>query len=89
MIKPWVYAAAIILLFLGGSMLGRTTGHWQTDISTNEYLFHIRHLNLPFYQHSRGQIPDYDKEAWLRMMKKIKEAKVAAHRNVGQSDAKN
>jgi polyferredoxin len=89
MIKPWVYAAVIILLFLGGSMLGRTTGHWQTDISTNEYLFHIRHLDLPFYQHSRGQIPDYNKEAWLRMMKKIRDAEVAAHRNSERSNAKN
>lgn len=71
-VKPWVYAATICLLFLGGSMLGRITGYWQTGISTSEYLFHIRHLSLPLYQHSRGQIPAYNKEAWLRMMEEIR-----------------
>jgi polyferredoxin len=74
MIKPWVYATIISLLFLGGSTLGRITGLGQTGISTNEYLFHIRHLNLPLYQHSRGQIPAYNKEAWLRMMKELRGA---------------
>jgi polyferredoxin len=71
-VKPWIYAAAICLLFVGGSMIGRITGHWQTGISTHEYLFHARHLNLPVYQHSRGQIPAYDKEAWLKMMAEIR-----------------
>jgi polyferredoxin len=75
-VKPWIYAAAICLLFVGGSMIGRITGHWQTSISTREYLFHVRHLNLPVYQHSRGQIPAYNKEAWLKMMAEI--------RNTGQ-----
>ena len=89
MIKPWVYAVTICLLFLAGSMMGRITGRWQTDISTNEYLFHIRHLNLPFYQHSRGQLPDYNKEAWLRMLKKIRQAKIAALQNSAQPNARN
>ena len=72
-LKPWAYAAAISLLFVAGSFTGRMTGYWQTGISTNEYLFHVRHLDMPFYQHNRGQVPDYNKEAWLRMMKKIRE----------------
>jgi NapH/MauN family ferredoxin-type protein len=72
-LKPWVYATAICLLFIGGSMAGRVTGYWQNSISNSEYLFHVRHLGLPIYQHNRGQVPDYNKEAWLRMMKKIKE----------------
>ena len=72
-LKPWAYAAAVSLLFVAGSITGRMTGYWQTGISTNEYLFHVRHLDMPFYQHNRGQVPDYNKEAWLRMMKKIRE----------------
>ncbi len=70
--KPWVYALAICLLFLGGSLAGRVTGHWQTAISNQEYLFHVRHINLPIYQHSRGQIPAYNKDAWLRMLAQIR-----------------
>jgi hypothetical protein len=73
-LKPWVYAAAICLLFIGGSVGARVTGFWQTRISSNEYLFHVRNLDMPFYQHNRGQVPAYDKEAWLRMMKKIRQA---------------
>lgn len=71
-IKPWVYAVSISLLFLGGSLLARATGHWQTSISNREYLFHISHLDLPLYQHSRGRIPAYNKNAWLRMMAEIR-----------------
>jgi polyferredoxin len=73
-LKPWVYAAAICLLFIGGSVAGRITGKWQNSISNSEYLFHVKHLGMPIYQHNRGQVPDYDKEAWLRMMKAIREA---------------
>lgn len=73
-IKPWIYAVAICLLFLGGPTIGRLTGYWQTSISTNEYIFHVRHLSLPIYQHSRGQITSYDKKAWLRMMNEVKKA---------------
>ena len=73
-LKPWVYAAAVCLLFIGGSLAGRITGYWQTDISNPEYLFHVRNLEMPFYQHNRGQVPAYDKEAWLRMMKQIRQA---------------
>jgi len=76
-LKPLFYAAAIFLLFMGGSIIGRLTGHWQTSISNNEYSFHVAHLQTPFYQHNRGQVPVYNKEAWLRMMEEIKKSKGA------------
>ena len=79
-IKPWVYATAICLLFIGGSLAARITGHWQSGISNAEYLFHIRHLGLPIYQHNRGEVPDYNKEAWLRMMQQIRESQGAMRR---------
>ena len=72
-LKPLAYAIMICLLFVGGSLIGRLTGNWQTAISNNEYLFHIKHLDMPFYQHNRGRTPSYNKEAWLRMMQKIRE----------------
>ena len=76
-LKPWAYATAICLLFVAGPLGGRMTGHWQTGISNNEYLFHVQNLEMPFYQHNRGQVPDYNKVAWLRMMKKIREGQGA------------
>ncbi len=71
-IKPLLYAATICLLFIGGSLAGRVTGYWQNSISTHEYLFHIKNLKLPVYQHTRGQVSEYNKEGWLRMMQQIK-----------------
>lgn len=73
-LKPLVYAAIICLLFMGGSIIGRLTGHWQTRISNYEYSFHVAHLQTPFYQHNRGQVPVYNKDAWLRMMQEIKKS---------------
>ncbi|MBW1864521.1 MAG: 4Fe-4S binding protein [Deltaproteobacteria bacterium] len=69
--KPWIYVVTISLLFLGGSLLAGATGYWQTGISNNEYLFHVRNLHLPLYQH-RGQVPAYNKDAWLKMMAEIR-----------------
>ena len=74
-LRPWIYAAAVCLLFIGASLAGRLTGYWQTAVSDNEYLFHAQNLAMPFYQHNRGEVPAYNKEAWLRMMQKIREAR--------------
>jgi polyferredoxin len=84
-LKPWVYATAICLLFIGGSMAGRLTGYWQTGISNNEYLFHVQNLDKPFYRHNRGEVPAYNKEAWLQMMKKIRESQSAMRQAHGDA----
>jgi len=76
-LKPLLYTAMICLLFMGGSIIGRLTGHWQTEISNYEYSFHTAHLQTPFYQHNRGQVPVYNKDAWLQMMQEIKKSKSA------------
>jgi polyferredoxin len=76
-LNPLLYAAAICLLFIGGSVIGRWTGHWQTGISNYEYSFHVAHLDTPFYQHNRGQVPVYNKQAWMMMMERIKKSKRA------------
>ena len=70
--KPLAYAVMICMLFVGGSLIGRVTGYWQTSISNHEYLFHVKNLDTAFYQHNRGEVPGYNKDAWLRMMKKIR-----------------
>ena len=88
-LKPWVYAAAICLLFIGGSVAARITGNWQTRISKNEYLFHVQNLDKPFYNHNRGEVPAYNKEAWLRMMKKIRETQGGMRQTHGNAKPSN
>ncbi|RLD90095.1 MAG: FeS-binding protein [Bacteroidetes bacterium] len=86
--KPWIYAATISLLFLGGSLLAGVNGYWQTGISNNEYLFHVQNLHLPFYQHS-GEIPAYNKDAWLRMMAEIRKSQGAMSDNQAKGKPSN
>jgi polyferredoxin len=76
-LNPLLYAAVICLLFIGGSVIGRLSGHWQTSVSNYEYSFHVAHLDTPFYQHNRGQVPVYNKQAWMLMMERIKKSKGA------------
>jgi polyferredoxin len=76
-LNPLLYAAIICLLFMGASVIGRLTGHWQTSISNYEYSFHVAHLQTPFYQHNRGQVPVYNKDAWMKMMAGIKKSRSA------------
>ena len=71
-IRPWIYAVLIGVIFLGSSIAGRASGHWKNAISTHEYLFHVRHIDLPIYQHNRGQVPGYDKAAWFTMLNRLK-----------------
>ena len=73
-VKPLAYALIVCMLFVGGSLIGRLTGNWQTAISNQEYLFHVKNLEMPFYEHNRGQTPAYNKAAWLQMMQKIRES---------------
>jgi len=81
-LNPLLYAAVICLLFIGGSVVGRLTGHWQTRISNYEYSFHMSHLDTPFYQHNRGQVPVYNKQAWMRMMEEIKRSGQRGHKSL-------
>lgn len=71
-LSPWLYAAAISLLFIGIATFGRMAGVWQNEISNREYRFHVQNLDQPFYQHNRGQVPAYNLEAWLRMMRALR-----------------
>ena len=73
-LKPLIYAAAISLLFLCGTTTARITGYWHNAISNHEYLFHVAHLNLSFYQHNRGQVPRHHNEAWRERMRELRQA---------------
>jgi hypothetical protein len=52
-IKPIVYAAIIVGLFLFGSIAARLGGIWQNDIPLDDYRYYIKHLDE--YDHARGQ----------------------------------
>jgi len=86
--KPWIYVTTISSLFLGGSLLAGAAGCWQTGISNNEYLFHVQNLHLPFYPHS-GEIPTYNKDAWLRMMAEIRTSQGKMSRNHANGESLN
>ena len=72
-LKPWMLTLAMLLLFTGGPRIATMTGHWETSISTNEYLFHVTHIDLPFYRHTRGRVSNYPMEEWLYMMKRLRQ----------------
>lgn len=71
-LRPGLYVGAILLLFAGGPALARITGKWQNSISSQEYIFHVKHLNLSMYQHNRGTVPDYHKGEWLKKMQELR-----------------
>lgn len=54
------YAAALILLFVGGTFIARLAGRWHNAISAGEYRIHVMHLTHPYYRHNAGTVPDYD-----------------------------
>jgi polyferredoxin len=47
----WV-AAAVLLIFLLLTGIARMTGHWQNNISNDEYKSRIEHLDDPVYNHT-------------------------------------
>jgi polyferredoxin len=59
-IKPAIYGAIIIGIFLGGSVISRLLGVWQNNITLGEYKYHIKNLDHPAYDHNRGQVPEYE-----------------------------
>ena len=67
----YLFLATVVLIGIKFSIF---VNQLASGISDNEYLFHVRNLDMPFYQHNRGEVPAYDKEAWLRMMKQIRQA---------------
>ena len=45
------YAAAVVLLFLLGTVVARVTGHWQNDIGEQEYVQRFQQIDSPEYGH--------------------------------------
>jgi polyferredoxin len=56
-VRPAAFAAALVGLFLGATLLARATGHWRGSIGDREYAERIRTIDSPAYAHDKGRVP--------------------------------
>jgi polyferredoxin len=56
-VRPAAFAALVVLLLAGGTLVARTTGHWRSAITNEEYARRIRSIDSPAYGHARGRVP--------------------------------
>jgi polyferredoxin len=58
-VPNWVFGSLVIGVFIAITGLAILTGHWQNNISKQEYLKRFHEIESPVYQHFRGQVPEY------------------------------
>jgi NAD-dependent dihydropyrimidine dehydrogenase PreA subunit len=56
-VRPAAFAALVVGLFVGGTLLARATGHWRNAITNEEYAHRIRTIDSPAYAHDKGRVP--------------------------------
>ncbi len=56
-VRPAAFAALVVSVFVGGTLLARTTGHWKNPITDEEYAQRIRTIDSPAYAHDKGRVP--------------------------------
>lgn len=56
-LRPSLFAAMVIAAFFALPLWGKLSGHWRTAITVEEYREHVKHLDLPVYQHNQGRVP--------------------------------
>lgn len=59
-VSNWVFGTLVAGIFVAITGLALITGHWQNNISHEEYLRRFHQLESPVYQHFRGEVPAYD-----------------------------
>ena len=59
-VPNWVFGTLVAGVFVAVTGLAMLTGHWQNNISRDEYSRRIQQIDSPLYQHFRGQVPAYD-----------------------------
>lgn len=52
-VAPRTVAIGVLGIFLAIYITGRLTGRWQTNIASQEYMYHIEHMNGLEYNHIR------------------------------------
>lgn len=61
-VRPAAFAALVVGLFVGGTLLARAAGHWKNAVTNEEYARRVRSLDSPAYDHLRGRVPS--REEW-------------------------
>jgi NAD-dependent dihydropyrimidine dehydrogenase PreA subunit len=56
-VRPAAFAALVVGLFLGGTLVARATGHWRNGITAAEYQRRILSIDSPAYAHDKGRVP--------------------------------
>jgi polyferredoxin len=56
-VRPAAFAALVVGLFAGGTLLARAAGHWRNSIPVEEYAHRVRTIDSPAYDHLRGRVP--------------------------------
>ncbi|MGE5125683.1 MAG: 4Fe-4S binding protein [Betaproteobacteria bacterium] len=56
-LRPAAFAALVLALFVGGTLLARASGHWRNGLTNQEYARRIRAIDSPAYAHDKGRVP--------------------------------
>jgi NAD-dependent dihydropyrimidine dehydrogenase PreA subunit len=56
-VRPAVFAALVVSLFVGGTLLARAFGLWNNSITVEEYGHSIRAIDSPEFDHVMGEVP--------------------------------
>ncbi|MCF7803202.1 MAG: 4Fe-4S binding protein [Candidatus Marinimicrobia bacterium] len=56
-------AVAIVAVFMAVTGLGMITGHWQNDISKEEYLYHYEHMESYGHPTSTNDVQKFNRQA--------------------------
>jgi NAD-dependent dihydropyrimidine dehydrogenase PreA subunit len=56
-LRPAAFAALVVGLFVGGTLLARASGHWRNGLTNEEYARRVRAIDSPVYAHDKGRVP--------------------------------
>jgi polyferredoxin len=56
-VRPAVFAALVVSLFVGGTLLARALGLWHSSITMQGYARSIQHIDSPEFTHLMGEVP--------------------------------
>jgi NAD-dependent dihydropyrimidine dehydrogenase PreA subunit len=56
-VRPAIFAALVVSLFVGGTLLARALGLWHNSITVEEYARSIRTIDSPEFDHVMGAVP--------------------------------
>ncbi len=56
-VRPAIFAALVVSLFVGGTLLARALGLWHSSITVEAYARSIRNIDSPEFTHLMGEVP--------------------------------